>query len=103
YVVRLALDVPAREVAPDVDDLAQRLERALARDLRDVQRHRAVGEAAALVDLRPLGARDYAARGELELVGRVLLHEALALGVVEVRPLAACALGDEDPVARQRG
>ena len=102
-VDRLARDVDAREVAPDVDDLAQRLERALARHLGDVERDGAVGEAAALVDLGLLGARDDVARGELELVGRVLLHEALALGVVEVRALAARALGDEDPVARQRG
>ena len=50
-VDRLAGDVDAREVAPDVDDLAQRLERALARHLGDVQRDGAVGEAAALVDL----------------------------------------------------
>src|SRR4051794_25375640 len=102
-VDRLTRDVHAREVAPDVDDLAQRLERALARDLGDVQRHGAVGEAAALVDLGLLGARDDVARGQLELVGRVALHEALALGVVEVRTLAARALGDQDPVARQRG
>ena len=102
-VDRLARDVDAREVAADVDDLAQRLERALARHLGDVQRDRAVREAAALVDLGLLGARDDVARGELHLVGRVLLHEALALGVVEVRALAAGALGDEDPVPGQRG
>src|SRR3954469_9171223 len=102
-VDRLTRDVHAREVAPDVDDLAQRLERALARHLGDVERHRAVGEAAALVDLGLLRARDDVARGELHLVGRVLLHEALALGVVEVRAFAAGALGDEDPVPGQRG
>jgi hypothetical protein len=102
-VDRLARDVHAREVAPDVDDLAQRLQRALARHLGDVERDGAVGEAAALVDLGLLGARDDVARGELELVGRVLLHEALALGVVEVRALAAGALRDEDPVPGQRG
>src|SRR4051794_20099335 len=99
----LAGDVDPGEVAADVDDLAQRLERALAGDLGDVERHGAVGEAAALVDLRLLRARDDVARGKLELVGRILLHEALALGVVEVRALAAGALRDEDPVARQRG
>jgi hypothetical protein len=102
-VDRLARDVHAREVLADVDDLAQRLERALARHLGDVKRHRAVREAAPLVDLGLLGAADHVARGQLHLVGRVLLHEALALGVVEVRSLAARALGDEDPVARQRG
>ncbi len=102
-VDRLARDVHAREVAADVDDLAQRLERALARHLRDVERDGAVREAAALVDLRLLRARDDVARGELHLVGRVLLHEALALGVVEVRALAAGALRDQDPVPGQRG
>src|SRR5215216_5159007 len=61
------------------------------------------GEPAALVDLRLLGAGDDVARGELHLVRGVLLHEALALGVVEVRPLAARALRDEDPVPGQRG
>ena len=101
-VDRLARDVDAGEVAPDVDDLAQRLQRALARHLGDVERHRAVGEAAALVDLGLLGPRHHVARGQLELVGRVALHEALAVGVVEVRPLAARALRDQDPVARQR-
>jgi hypothetical protein len=55
-VDRLARDVDAGEVAADVDDLAQRLVDALARDHRDVQRDGAVREAAALVDLRLLGA-----------------------------------------------
>src|SRR4029078_6976885 len=59
--------------------------------------------ASALVDLGLLGAGDDVARGELHLVGRVLLHEALALGVVEVRALAACALGDQQSQVRQRG
>ena len=70
-VDRLAGDVDAGEVAADEDDLAQRLVDALARHDRDVERHRAVGEAAALVDLGLLGARDDVARGELHLVGRV--------------------------------
>ena len=89
-------DVDAGEVAADVDDLAQRLVDALARHHGDVERDGAVGEAAALVDLGLLGARDDVARGELHLVRRVLLHEALALGVVEVRALAAGALGDQE-------
>ena len=70
--------------------------------LGDVQRHGAVGEAAALVDLGLLGAGDDVARGQLQLVGRVLLHEALALGVEQPGALAAGALGDQQPVARQR-
>ena len=101
-VDRLARDVDAGEVAPDVDDLAQRLVDALARDDRDVERDRAVREAAALVDLGLLGARDDVARGKLHLVGRVLLHEALAERVVEVRALAARALGDQEAVAGER-
>ena len=59
-------------------------------------------EAAALVDLGLLGARDHVARGELQLVGRVALEEALARGVEQPRALAARALGDQDPVARKR-
>ena len=96
-------DVRAREVAAHVHDLAQRLVDALGADHGDVQRHGAVGEAATLVDLGLLGARDHVARGQLHLVGRVLLHEALALGVVEVGALAAGALGDQQPDPGQRG
>ena len=101
---RLARDVDAGEVLADVDDLAQRLERALARDDGDVEVDAApVGaDAAALVDLGLLGARDDVARGELHLVGRVLLHEALAVGVEQVRALAARALGDQDAVLDER-
>src|SRR3712207_7214659 len=43
------------------------LERAPARDLGDVQRHRAVREAASLVDLGLLRARDDVAGGQLHL------------------------------------
>src|SRR3954452_7881486 len=101
---RLARDVHAREVLADVHDLAQRLERALARDDRDVERDAAAlgPGAAALVDLGLLGARDDVARGELHLVRRVLLHEALAVRVEEVRALAARALGDEEAVLDER-
>ena len=101
---RLARDVGAREVAADVDDLAQCLERALARDHGDVEEDAgaALADAAALVDLGLLGARDDVARGQLHLVGRVLLHEALAVGVEQMRALAAGALGDEEAVLGQR-
>ena len=101
-VYRLGGDVRAGEVAAHVHDLAQRLEDAVARDHGDVQRHRAVREAAALVDLGLLRAGDHVARGQLHLVGRVLLHEALTLGVVEVRPLAARSLGDQQADAGER-
>ena len=57
-VDRLAGDVGPGEVAPDVDDFTERLQRAPARHLGHVERDRPVGEAAALVDLGLLGARD---------------------------------------------
>ena len=101
-VDRLLGDVDPGEVAADEDDLAQRLVDPLLRDHGDVERDGAVGEAAALVDLGLLGARDDVARGELHLVRRVRLHEALALGVEQVRALAAGALGDQKALARQR-
>src|SRR6202022_1598243 len=72
-VDRLAGDVNAGEVAAEVDDLPERLERAVARHLGDVERDGAVGEAAALVDLGLLGPADDVAGGQLELVRRVLL------------------------------
>ena len=102
-VDRLAGDVDAGEVAADEHDLAQRLVDALLRDDGDVERDGAVGEAAALVDLGLLGARDDVARRKLHLVGRVALHEALALGVQQVRALAAGALGDQEALAGQAG
>ena len=101
-VDRLAGDVDAGEVAADVDDLPQRLERAPAGNLGDVERDGAVGEPAALVDLGLLGPRDDVARGELELVRRVLLHEPVALGVEQPGALAAGALGDQQAVAGER-
>ena len=60
-------------------------------------------DAAALVDLDLLGARDHVARGQLHLVGSRFLHEAFAVGVEQVRPLAAGALGDQDPGLDQAG
>ncbi len=102
---RFAGDVHAGEVAAEVDDLAQRLERALARDDRDVEVDAgAVGaDAAALVDLDLLGARDDVAGGELHLVRGRFLHEAFAVGVQQVGALAARALGDQHPGLDQAG
>src|SRR3954469_11052674 len=101
---RLGGDVDACEVLADVHDLAQRLERALLRDDGDVQRdpRPARADATAFVDLDLLGARDDVARGELHLVGRHLLHEAIAVGVEQVRALAARALGDQEAVLDER-
>ena len=59
-------------------------------------------DAAAGLDLGGLGARDDVARGELERVRGVALHEALALLVDQVATLAAAALGDEDPARVHR-
>ena len=101
-VDRLTGDVDAGEVAADEDDLAERLVDPLAGDDGDVERDRAVREAAALVDLGLLGAGDDVAGGELHLVRRVPLHEALALGVEQVRALAAGALGDQEALPGQR-
>jgi hypothetical protein len=100
-VNRLAGDVDPGEVTADVDDLTQRLQRAAARHLGDIERDGAVGEPAALVDLGLLGARDDIARGQLDLVGGIGLHEPLALGVQQPGTLAASALGDQQPVPGQ--
>ena len=83
----------ARPVQP-LDDL-------LGAEVAQVEQDVAV-DAAALVDLGLLGARDDVARGELHRVRRVALQEALALGVEEVGALAAAALGDQHPRRRER-
>ena len=59
-------------------------------------------DAAAFVDLGLLRARDDVAARQLHRVRRVVLEEALALRVEEVRALAAAALGDEHPRRRER-
>ena len=56
----------------------QPLDDPLGAEVAHVEQHVAV-DAAALVDLRLLGARDDVARGELQRVRRVALHEALAV------------------------
>ena len=72
----------------------QAVEDPLGAEMPEVEQHVPV-EAAPLVDLRLLGARDDVARGELHRVGRVAHEEALAVLVQEIRPLSAAALGDE--------
>src|SRR5581483_7525143 len=81
----------------------QPVEDALGAEMAHVEHHAAV-DAATLVDLRLLGTGDDVARGKLERVGRVALHEALAVLVDEVRALAPAALREEDPgrVERRR-
>ena len=98
------MSTPAKS-RPSSDDLAQRLERALARHHRHVEEDaRAVrAHAAPLVDLDLLRARDDVARGQLHLVGRGFLHEAFTGRVEQVRPLAARTLGDQDAGLDQAG
>ena len=72
------------------------VEDLLGPEVPQVEHHRAVDTAAGL-DLGRLRARDDVARGQLERVRRVALHEALAVLVDQVAALAAAALGDEDP------
>ena len=67
----------------------------LARQVRDIQPDAAVRGAAALLDLGVAGQRDAVARGELEPLGVVLVHEALAETVAQDAALAARRLGDE--------
>ena len=59
-------------------------------------------DAAALVDLDLLRARDDVAARQLHRVRRVVLQEALALGVEQVGALAAAALRDEHARRRER-
>ena len=59
--------------------------------------------AAPFADLDGHGARDDVARGEVLGVGRIALHEALALGIGEVAALAAHALGDQHAGAEDAG
>src|SRR6476620_9080478 len=95
---RLGGDVDAGEILADVDDLSQRLEHAALRHDGDVEVDALAvdADATTFVDLGLLGAGDDIARGEFHLVRRVLLHEALAVGVEQVRALATSALGDQE-------
>ncbi len=71
------------------------LEDELAREVRDVEQHAAVGGAAALEDLRVVRQRDPVAGGELAALGVVALHEALPVRVAQDAALAAHGLGHE--------
>ncbi len=73
----------------------------LGAEVAQVEEDRAV-DAAAGLDLGGLGTRNDVARGELERVRGVALHEALALLVDQIATLAAAALGDEDPARVHR-
>src|SRR5581483_2849327 len=99
---RLLDHVDAREVDADLADLPEALADAVVAEVAQVQKDAAV-HAAPLIDLGAFRARDDVAAGQLHHVGRVLLHEALALGVQEVGPLGARRLGDEGTGAFQGG
>ena len=86
-----------RELARPV----QALEDLLGAQVAEVEEDVAV-DAAALVDLGLLRARDDVAPGELHRVRRVVLQEALAVRVQEVGALAAAALGDQHARRRER-
>jgi len=66
----------------------QALEDPVGAEMPQVEQDVAV-DTAPFVDLGLLGARDDVARRELHRVGRVMLEEALALRVQQVRPLPA--------------
>ena len=72
------------------------VEDLLRPEVPQVEHDRAV-DAAARLDLGRLRAGDDVARGQLERVRRVALHEALAVLVDQVAALAPAALGDQDP------
>ena len=85
-----------RQLARPVQPLVDLLRAEVAQVEQDV-----AVDPAPLVDLRLLGARDDVAARELHRVRRVALQEALALGVQEVRALAAAALGDQHAGRRE--
>ena len=98
---RLVDRVDPREDHRELARPVQALEDLLGAEVAQVEQHVAL-DAAALVDLGLLRARDDVAGGELHRVGRVVLQEALALGVEQVRAFAAAALRDQDAGRRER-
>ena len=73
----------------------------LGAKVTEVEEDRAV-DATAGLDLGCFGPRDDVARGELERVRGVALHEALALLVDQVPTFPAAPLGDQDPARIHR-
>src|SRR5215203_266561 len=93
---RLPRYVYVRELEELLVHGRQLLHDAVVAEVRDVQVYAAVLAAAALCDLGVVGPGYHVARGELHLLGIILLHVALAFGVPQNTALAAHALGDED-------
>ena len=88
-------DVEHREVDELAVHARQPLEDRLAVEVRHVEQDAAVRGSAALRDLRVVGESDAVARGQLEPLGVVALHEALARRVAQDPALAADGLGHE--------
>ena len=86
-----------RELAGSVEPLEDLLRAEVAQVEEDV-----AVDAAAVVDLGLLGARDDVARRELHRVRRIADEEPLAVLVQEVGALPAAALGDEHTRRRER-
>ena len=98
---RLLDRIDARVVDRELARPGQPRADLLRAEVREVEQHAAV-DAAPLLDLLPLGARDDVARRELHRDRRRLGHEAVAAGVAQVAALAAAALGDQHAVRAQR-
>ena len=94
-------EIGVGEIERELADLEEALVDHLRAQVAQVEEDAAV-DAAALVDLRLLGAGDDVAGGQLHLVRRVAGHEALALGVQQVAAFAARSLGDEDAAFLER-
>jgi len=93
-------DVHADELEGDVAHLGQAFHDFVAAQVTQVQVDALAVflDAAPLVNLALLGAAHQVARGQLHLVRRVLLHEALAGVVEQVAALAATGFAHQDAV-----
>ena len=98
--------IDAEEGLADLLDLAQVLLDVRPAELRDVEPEvlaEARLRALALADVRLHAARDDVARRKLLLLGLVVGHEAMPVGVLEQPAVAAAAFGDEDAGGKDRG
>ena len=87
----------------DRDELGHRVEAGLAQRLDDVGEAARVDGAHVEVDARLAAAvHDGADRARHVVARRQLVDEALAVGVVQRRALAADGLGDEEALAARR-
>ena len=98
---RLVDRVDARVRHREVARAGELGEDLLGPEVAQVEHHRAV-DAAPRLDLGRLRPRDDVARGKLERVRRIALHEPLAVLVDQEAALAAAALRDQDPRREHR-